>query len=241
MVTGNPTTATPEDDKNEKVIFDGPGIINSTGQLNVTGTCGALTGVVGTTAGGGGGVGGNGGGFVSVDYNPPGSASWGTTASSVQIDSSIPEVDALKEQVEELKEKLAELEKAENARKDIEYFQRNLHKALKIPEDVKLAWKFKDSSVRVGPNDVLVVYLNVADVPASRVESYMQRAKKGLGAVFEERGLKGRNIWVATRERETGFGAIEISQEANVLGKQDIAEARGILRKKRKYPPPVMG
>ncbi len=90
--------------------------------------------------------------------------------------------------------------------------------------------------LEVGPNDILVIHLDVADIPTNRVEAYMVKAKKSLGDVFAKRGLKGRVLWVPTRERETGFSVIGVNDR-----EQHLARALPKSATVKKYPPPVMG
>jgi hypothetical protein len=138
--------------------------------------------------------------------------------------------------------RIAELEKEENNRKDIEYFQRNMRKALKIPEHVKLGWNAEDklSRLEVGPNDILIVHLNVTDIPASRVEVYMSRAKESLRTIFEARGLKGRTLWIPTRNRETHFAVIGLNDREEHLARARALSIVG-ADKRRKPRPPCMG
>jgi len=277
MVNGNPTTAAPGDD-DHPIIFNGPGIFTNDGSLNIT-----------TNAGGGCGVIGYSDGTTPRDdvILSGGSVSIGTTAAAdpgslLLGGAAVPSVKAwassgaykevaTSSEVEELKKKIEELEKAENDRKDIEYFRRNLHGALKIPTDYMSIPK-----TQIGPDDLLIVHLGVKDIPPRRVEEFVKRAKNNAG--FNKAGLKGRVLWVPCRE-ETGcrfsvlgvenreeqdrvmkeaidyakatatwkpstlVGAVnELKIEKGVLTQKDIETARAALcARKRKYPPPVMG
>lgn len=102
------------------------------------------------------------------------------------------------------------------------------------------------SRLEVGPNDILIVNLDVTNVPRNRVDAYMVRAKKSLVPLFEERGLRGRVLWVPTRERETGFSVIGVNDREQHLAQASSQSATvGTLtltrRARKKYPPPVMG
>ena len=86
----------------------------------------------------------------------------------------------------------------------------------------------------------------------------MRKAKDALAPIFEERGLKGRSLWIPSRDAgPTRFEVLGIdSQEAQDKTMREIvnyarengwwtnvgaAEAREILPQKREYPPPIMG
>lgn len=223
-MNGNPTTAAPGDYDDDQVVFNGPGIINEHGELNVTTT----------TANGGGGGGGGSGGNVLIS----GGSGMGVLGHSgvVQLGSSdAPTVQtwssvggyvniANSPEVEELKGKIKELEKAENDRKDIEYFRRNLHKALKVPANYMSIPK-----TTVGPDDILIVHIGVKDIPANRIESYIKRAKEKVQSAFDERGLKDRVLWCPVREgTDVTFAVIgvEAGPEMSKIMKEAVDYAK---------------
>lgn len=158
-----------------------------------------------------------------------------------------------------------ETEKERINREGVEYFRRNLKDALKVPKEVQATWKIKEqlSGVNVGLNDILVIKLNVSDVPKTHVEGFVKKVKDHLASFFDERGLKDRVMWVPVRESETEFSVIHIESQderdkmireaqtfamentywngKKVLTKKDIEKAREILRSRKKFKPPVMG
>jgi hypothetical protein len=128
----------------------------------------------------------------------------------------------LRKQIEELQAKVEKLEKAENERKNVEYFRNNLKNALKVPPNYL-------PKQHVGPNDILVVYLDVSNIPPNHIDGYMRRAKKDLASAFDERGLKGRSLWVPIQDAgPTHFGVIGVQR---AKGSQSGGRSQ----------PPVMG
>jgi len=135
-----------------------------------------------------------------------------------------------KAKVELLQARIEELEKAENDRKDIDYFRRNLHTALKIPENYMSIPK-----VEIGPDDILVFNVGVLNVPASEIRNYLERLRKNLGPYFERAGLKGRMLYSPNREKDfDSFSVLGITRRSETpTARVDVAE-------KRKFPPPIM-
>jgi hypothetical protein len=121
---------------------------------------------------------------------------------------------------------------------DVDYFMHNMHNALKVPKDY-----LSTPKITVGPNDILVVYIETSFVPKQRIEDFLRSAKKGLKPLFEQTGIDDRVLFIAG-EHKTGFQVIQVesaySNGKKMLTKKDIAEARKILRTK-KNTPPVMG
>jgi len=205
--------------------------------------------------GGGGGTGGAGGFFHTLNF--PGSGTLTASSNGVQIHDPVP---VLEQKTEALKKQVDLLVKQAVDKEDIEYFRRNLFKALKIPPDYLSESPVPD--LKVGPNDILVVHLDVSCVPNDQVETFRQKTITSLTPAFEERGLKGRILWLTTRnEGSTRFSVIGIErfkelnkrwtppnpdEDINIpvretFTKEDVEEARRTLRAKRKYPPPIMG
>ena len=152
---------------------------------------------------------------------------WSSSGSLVVAN---PEVDGLKAKVELLQAKIEELEKVENDWKDIEYFRRNLHKALKIPENYMSIPK-----VEISPDDILVLNVGVRGVSPAQTNRYLEGMKKGLAPRFDEAGLEGRVLFVPNCEQDSHtFSVLGITRGT------ETPTARVDEAEKRKFPPPIM-
>jgi len=120
----------------------------------------------------------------------------------------------------------------------IEIEMQRRHEATKIPQDVQIGWKIDD--LNVGPNDVLVIYVDVAKCSADQAEKYLRSVKESLKPVWERAGLSDRLLCVASNR--TGFSVIHIAEVGMTLAKEGAEETRRMLRARiRKFQPPIMG
>jgi len=114
--------------------------------------------------------------------------------------------------VEDARRKLAEEKKAANDIADIEYFKRNMRKALKIPKDYLESSEPPGiaSRLKVGANDIFVIDVDVSRLPSNRIEEFLTKCKDGLRPLWEKVGLIGRIMCVASDHN--GFRVIEVEE-----------------------------
>ena len=115
---------------------------------------------------------------------------------------------------------------------DIAYFQRNMMKALRVPES------FMPSEPTgppvhtiVGPNDYLVIHVPITDIPSNRVEAYLTHVKQACRKTFKDAPFRDRMVFVPHRDvAKWGFSSIRIETQ----------EDKGRQQSQMKAQPPIM-